>query len=63
MRTLGFFMASLLLWGVPWIASADVLMLKDGQAITGTFQGGDQSSVTFVVNGQTRKYQIGRAHV
>ncbi|MBI1956154.1 MAG: hypothetical protein HYS38_07140 [Acidobacteria bacterium] len=58
MRTLRFLLASLLLCGVPWIASADVLMLKNGQAITGTFQGGDQSSVTFIVNRQTRKYQL-----
>ncbi|MBI3894645.1 MAG: hypothetical protein HY313_01810 [Acidobacteria bacterium] len=56
--TFRLFMASLFLWGAPWIASADVLMLKDGQAVTGTFQSGDQNSVTFIVNGQTRKYQL-----
>ena len=52
------FMASLLLCCVSWIASADVLILKDGRVITGTFQGADQSSVSFAVNRQTRKYQL-----
>ena len=52
------FMASLLLCCVSWVASADVLILKDGRVITGTFQGADQSSVSFAVNRQTRKYQL-----
>jgi len=40
------------------IASADVLMLKDGEAITGEFQGADRSTVSFTVNGQTHSYAI-----
>lgn len=40
------------------IASADVLMLKDGQTISGKFQGADQSTISFSANGQTRKYSI-----
>jgi YmgG-like glycine-zipper protein len=43
---------------LPVISSADVLMLKDGQTITGKLQGADQTSVSFSVNGQTRRYQI-----
>ena len=43
---------------VPLIASADVLMLKDGQAITGDFMGADQATVSFQVNGEMRRYQI-----
>ena len=48
----------LLMSGAAGMAFADVLMLKDGQAITGTFRGGDQASVNFEVNGQMRKYQL-----
>jgi hypothetical protein len=52
-------MASLiLLCLMPLLASADVLMLKDGQAVTGRFQGADQSAVRFSVDGQTRSYPI-----
>jgi len=48
----------LLMSGPAGVAFADVLMLKDGQAITGTFRWGDQTSVNFEVNGQMRKYQL-----
>ena len=58
MRTFRFLLASLLLCGVPWITSADVLILKDGRVITGTFQGADQNSVSFTVNRQTNRYQL-----
>ena len=52
-------MAYLLLLGLaPLLASADVLMLKNGQAVTGRFQGADQSAVRFAVDGQTRSYPI-----
>ena len=43
---------------VPLIASADVLVLKDGRTITGIFMGADQATVSFQANGQTRRYQI-----
>lgn len=48
----------LLLCLMPLLALGDVLMLKDGQAVTGRFQGADQSSVRFSVDGQTRTYPI-----
>jgi len=48
----------LLVCSLPLIASADVLMLKDGQTINGRFQGADQTSVRFMAKGQTRNYQI-----
>ena len=48
----------LVLCCVPLIASADVLMLKSGETVTGRFQGADQTSVSFLINGQTRRYQI-----
>jgi hypothetical protein len=39
-------------------ASADVLILRDGQALTGKFQGGDQATINFLVNGQMRRYYL-----
>lgn len=48
----------LLVCTAPLTASADVLMLKDGQTVTGRFQGADQSTVSFSANGLTRKYSI-----
>ncbi|MBI4460046.1 MAG: hypothetical protein HY648_08320, partial [Acidobacteria bacterium] len=53
-----FLLASLLLCSIPWMASADILILKDGRVVTGTFQGADQNSVSFVVNRQTQRYQL-----
>ena len=41
------------------IASADVLMLKDGQAITGKYVGGDETSVAFSSEGRVRTYPVG----
>ena len=41
---------------MPWIASGDVLMLKDGQTITGKYEGGDQTSVQFLVGSILRQY-------
>ena len=58
MRTPKFFALLLLMSCAPLVASADILLLKDGQAITGKFQGADQTSVNFQANGQTRRYQI-----
>lgn len=52
-----FFLVALAL-GVAGIASADVLMLKNGQAITGKYEGGDQTSVQFSVDGRVRNYPV-----
>jgi hypothetical protein len=53
-------MASLaILICAPLFTYADVLMLKDGQTISGRFMGADQSSVSFSASGQTRRYSIG----
>jgi len=51
-------LAALLAGGLPALAAADVLMLKDGQALTGTFEGADQNSVSFTVNGKLQKYEL-----
>ncbi|MBI2816372.1 MAG: hypothetical protein HYX72_05505 [Acidobacteria bacterium] len=48
----------LLLCCVSLMVSADVLMLKDGQTITGKYQGGDQSKVRMSVNGLVREYSV-----
>ncbi len=39
-------------------ASADVLMLKNGQAITGKYEGGNETSVEFSVDGRVRTYPV-----
>ncbi len=52
------FSLALLVFLLPAVSRADVLMMKDGQAITGKFQGADQTSVNFLVNGQSRHYSI-----
>ena len=41
------------------IASADVLMLKSGQAITGKYVGGDETSVAFSSEGRVKTYPVG----
>ena len=51
-------LALLLLCGMAITASADVLILKDGQAVSGKFQGGDPGGITFLVNGEYRRYQL-----
>ena len=50
--------ALLLISGVAGVAFGDVLILNDGQAVIGKFQGGDPSGVTFLVDGQYRRYQL-----
>jgi len=55
-------LALLLLCGMAMSASADVLILKDGQAISGKFQGGDPGGITFLVDGQYRRYQLSDVH-
>jgi hypothetical protein len=50
--------ALLLISGVAGVAFGDVLILNDGQAVTGKFQGGDPSGITFLVDGQYRRYQL-----
>lgn len=39
-------------------ATADVLILKNGQTVTGRFQGGDPSGITMQVNGQYQRYSL-----
>jgi len=48
-----------LVCGIAGIASADVLMLKSGQAITGKYVGGDETSVAFSSEGRVRTYPVG----
>jgi hypothetical protein len=48
----------LALCSIPLLASADVLMLKDGRTVSGNFMGADQSTVSFQAGGQTRQYRI-----
>jgi hypothetical protein len=55
-------MALVLLAGLSMTASADVLILKGGQAITGKFQGGDPGGVSFLVNGQLQRYLLTDVH-
>ncbi|HEY7680651.1 MAG TPA: hypothetical protein VIC04_09065 [Terriglobia bacterium] len=50
--------ALLLTCGLGGVAFGDVLILNDGQAVTGKFQGGDPSGITFLVDGQYRRYQL-----
>ena len=51
-------LAVLLVWGATGVARADVLMLKNGQAITGKYEGGDQTAVQFSANGRTQRYPV-----
>jgi hypothetical protein len=41
---------------------ADVLILKDGQAISGKYQGGDPGGISFLVDGQYRRYSVSDIH-
>ena len=50
--------ALLLMSGWAVAGSADVLILKTGQAVSGRFQGGDPTGVTFLVDGQYRRYDL-----
>jgi hypothetical protein len=50
--------ALLLISGWATAGSADVLILKTGQAVSGKFQGGDPTGVTFLVDGQYRRYDL-----
>lgn len=52
----------LLICGVGGVASADVLILRDGQTISGKFQGGDPGGITFLVDGQYRRYALSDIH-
>ena len=62
MKASSMILALLLICGMGGIASADVLILKDGQAITGKFQGGDPGGITFLVDGQYRRYALSDIH-
>ena len=44
--------------GLREAARADILILKDGQAISGKFQGGDPGGISFLVDGQYRRYAL-----
>ena len=58
MKSRGFLLSLLLLCGAPWFASADVLLLKDGQTISGRYQGGNETSVNILVGGSLRQYSL-----
>lgn len=62
MRASRLILVVLLICGVGVMASADVLILKDGQAISGKFQGGDPGGITFLVDGQYRRYALTDVH-
>ena len=55
-------LALLLVCGLAGVASADVLILRDGQTISGKFQGGDPGGITFLVDGQYRRYALSDIH-
>jgi hypothetical protein len=55
-------LALLLMCGLASWGRADVLILKDGQAISGKYQGGDPGGITFLVDGQYRRYAISDVH-
>jgi hypothetical protein len=55
-------LALLLVCGLAGWGRADVLILKDGQAITGKYQGGDPGGITFLVDGQYRRYAVTDVH-
>ena len=56
------FLAIVLMCGMAAWSHADVLVLRDGQAITGKYQGGDNGGITFLVDGQYRRYAITDIH-
>ena len=55
-------LALLLICGLAGVAPADVLILRDGQTISGKFQGGDPGGITFLVDGQYRRYALSDIH-
>jgi hypothetical protein len=59
MNSFRILLALALMCGTAGIASADVLMLKNGQAITGKYVGGDETSVAFSSEGRVRTYPVG----
>jgi hypothetical protein len=62
MRAFSTIFTLLLMFGVGGRAAADVLILKDGQAINGKFQGGDPGGITFLVDGEYRRYALTDVH-
>jgi hypothetical protein len=59
MNSFKILLALALVCGMAGIASADVLVLKNGQAITGKYVGGDETTVTFSAEGRVRTYPVG----
>lgn len=55
---MGFAAASLATLLAGQVALADVLILKNGLAISGRFQGGDPSGITMQVNGQYQRFAL-----
>ena len=51
-------LATVLVFGLPGRAYADILVLKDGGSVTGEFQAADQNTVTFLVQGKLRNYML-----
>ncbi len=58
MKRFRILLALALVCGMTWMSSADVLMLKNGQAITGRYVGGDETSVAFASDGRVRTYPV-----
>ena len=59
MKSFRILLALALVCGMAGVASADVLMLKSGQAITGKYVGGDETSVAFSSEGRVKTYPVG----
>lgn len=59
MKSLRILLTTFLVWGAVGGASADVLTLKSGEAVTGKYEGGDQATIEFSVNGMIRRYPVG----
>ncbi len=55
-------LATLVFGASMGMSLADVLILKNGSAITGKFQGGDPAGVTFQVDGDYLRYRLADVH-
>ena len=51
-------LATVLVFVLPGMVFADILVLKDGGSVTGEFQAADQTTVTFLVEGELRNYPL-----
>ena len=58
MKRFRILLALALVCGMAGMSSADVLLLKNGQAIPGRYVGGDETSVAFASEGRVRTYPV-----